>query len=66
MAAMHKKGKPTVARKDKVVVITNFPPICATEADAYKETAGGVSITAGTNEIILKNAPADLIAALDG
>jgi hypothetical protein len=64
--AMKKQGKPTVTHKpDNVVVITNFPPVCAQEAKAFKAT-GNTNIIVSGNEIIVKNAPAEVIDHLDG
>jgi hypothetical protein len=59
-------GRPVITHKpDNVVIFTEFPAVCAAEAEAYKST-GDMTIKVDGNEIILQNAPADVINEIDG
>ena len=65
-AAIDQEGKPVITHKSQtVLVLTKFPAVCADEAKAYKPT-GSMDITVSGDEIVLTNAPADVIDAFDG
>lgn len=47
------------------IVFTKFPRVCATEAEEAKPN-NGMIIEATATEITLHNAPAELVATLNG
>jgi hypothetical protein len=66
-AALKKAGKqPTIEHKANIdIVFTNFPKVCAVEAEEAKPNNGRI-IEATATEITLHNPPAKLIAELGG
>ena len=65
-AAMRQEGKPVVTHKSKtVLVLTKYPAVCADEAKRYKSTTDSMAITVSGDEIVLTNAPADVVDAFD-
>ncbi|KIN00718.1 hypothetical protein OIDMADRAFT_55286 [Oidiodendron maius Zn] len=64
-AAIKAQGKPTVTQQsDTVFIVTNYPAVCAEEAQAFKPV-GNTTMVVSNNQIIITNAPGGFISTIE-